>query len=200
MIHLPAVLAAAVAAGSMSIRFRTQGPLDFANERYVVAFNTSGNGQIPLAASLAGFTNWSFELIFGGPTGASYALQQIYPNAGAYNAVAITIPPQGVIDFNPDSDGANHEFTFVFDRSILRPFVPTGTVATVWALNFFATDPNGNPLDSGGINGPNDAGPTCCRLTTTASYDQIVNKPNPPPYQPQNASAAIAAIEVTNVP
>jgi hypothetical protein len=50
----------------MFIRFRTLGTLDFVNLRYIVVFNTSGNGQPVLATSINSFANYSFELIFGG--------------------------------------------------------------------------------------------------------------------------------------
>lgn len=203
--------------GNLYIRFRTQGALNFSQFLYVVAFNTNGNGQYPLATSISSYLNWSFELIFGNSAGgATYSLQQIYQNAGNYSVVPLTIPPQYVTLFNPDSDGTNNEFTFTFNRALITPFItpspgptlgPTAPptivpgVSTLWAMNFFTTDLNGNPEDSIGINGSTDTAPQCCTVTTTLASDQTFNKPIPPPVQAAGGpSAQIIAIEVANEP
>jgi hypothetical protein len=200
----------------MFIRFRTQGTLDFNNLRYVVAFNTNGNGQYPLATSISSFLNWSFQLVFGGSTGGStYALTQIYQSAGSYNAIGIAIPFQLVTNFNPNSTGTGNEFTFTFNRLMLNPLVtpapgttsPPGApptispgVSTVWNMNFFTTDPAGNPLDSIGFNGATDTTPTCCQVNTVQAFDQVVNKPIPPPVQAPSQQAQIISIEVISEP
>lgn len=211
-----------VPSGDMSIIFTTEGPLDFTDFQYVVAFNTSGNGQYPLATSISSFLNWSFELIFGNSGGGvTYALQQIYSNAGSYSSIGLTVPPQFVTFFNPNSNGLDTQFTFTFNRALLAalvtpspapastpsapPFVSPG-VSTLWAMNFFsvtavatASAPAGTPVDSIGVNGATDTAPQCCIVTTTQLFDQTFNKPIPPPVQ-VTSSAQIVGIQVINTP
>ena len=208
-----------VPAGNMFIRFRTAGPLDFVNLRYVVVFNTSGNGQPVLATSINSFANYSFELIFGGTNvgGASYQVLQILPTgtASGYTQLQVPILTQYVTNFNPNSNGTGNEFTFTFNRFLLTPIstpaptaTPTGAtpapgpfpgVSTFWDLNFFSTDLQGNPIDAISNNGVQDVSFND-QVTTTAASDQVFNKPSPPPIQVSNAAAQVMAIEVINTP
>ena len=66
-----------VPSGDMFVRYRVAGFLDFNTLRYLIVFNTSGNGITPLASTLnTSFLNYSFILIFGGTQvgGAQYGL------------------------------------------------------------------------------------------------------------------------------
>jgi hypothetical protein len=233
----------AVPSGDMLIRFRTQGTLDFVNFRYVVIFNTSGNGQTPLATALTSFTNYSFALVFGGTSlaGASYSLFQIANSqtAAGFTTIQVLIPPQFVQNFNPNSDGQGNEFTFTFNRQLLlgtpNPFatttpsptptatptpgatptpVPTPTPtpvpnatptpaagqSTLWAMNFFSTNTQGQPYDAIANTGVSDVSFTYV-VDTTIFFDQPVNKPVPDLLdQVANPSGAIIAIEVVNSP
>ncbi len=78
--------------GNMLIRYRVAGTLDFTNLRYLVVFNTNGNGHTPYANSLnTAFLNFSFILVFGGTQvgGASFALLQVIPiGSGGFTTVA----------------------------------------------------------------------------------------------------------------
>jgi hypothetical protein len=208
-----------VPAGNMFIRFRVLGTLDFVGQRYIVVFNTSGNGQTPLATSINSFANYSFELIFGGTNvgGASYQLLQVVPtgNSAGYQQIQVPIQTQFVTNFNPNSNGTGNEFTFTFNRSLLTPIAtpsptaaPTagataspapGVVSTLWNLNFFSTDSQGNPIDAISNNGVQDV-TFNAPVTTTAQSDQVFNKPSPPPIQVPNANTQVMAIEIINTP
>lgn len=221
----------AVPAGDMLIRFRTQGTLDFNNFRYVVIFNTSGNGQTPLAAALQSFTNYSFALVFGGTsiTGASYSLYQIASSgtSSGFIAVQVQIPTVFVQSFNPNSDGLGNEFTFTFNRQLMlgqpNPFAtatpspapgatatpspapnatptPAPGQSTLWAMNFFSTDPQGNPYDAIANSGIQDVSFSYV-VDTTLFFDQPVNKPVPDILDNvTNTSGNVIAIEVVNSP
>lgn len=207
-----------VPAGNMFIRFRTLNTLDFVNNRYIVVFNTSGNGQPVLATSINSFANYSFELIFGGTNvgGASYQVLQIVPTgtASGYQQLQVPILPQYVTNFNPNSNGTGNEFTFTFNRLLLTPLVtpapgttlapgapPTTSpgISTLWDLNFFSTDVQGNPIDAISNNGVQDVSFNCM-VTTTAASDQVFTKPQPPPIQVTPQSAQVMVIEVINTP
>src|SRR5579875_2811863 len=77
-----------VPSGDMLVRYRVLGTLDFQNFRYLVVFNTSGNGITPYGNSLnTAYLNFSFILTFGGASfgGAQYGLYQVIPIAsGGY--------------------------------------------------------------------------------------------------------------------
>ena len=219
--------AVAVPAGNMLIRFRTLGPLDFNNLRYVIVFNTSGNGVQPLPPSFAGFLNYSFELIFGGTNigGASYALLQIFPNGTStgYSTLSIPVQTQFITNFNPNSSGTGNEFTFTFNRQWLNipnplasaspspaPSGPTPTPApgptlapgqsTLWNMNFFSADSSvANLIDAIGTNGIQDTSFTF-QADTTTTFDRVISKPLPPPVQVSNTSAQIVVVEVINAP
>lgn len=204
----------------MFIRFRTAQTLDFVNLHYIVVFNTSGNGQPVLATSINSFANYSFELIFGGTNvgGASYQVLQVVANGtsanGGYQQLQVPILTQYVTNFNPNSDGTGNEFTFTFNRLLLTPLVtpaPGATLApgappttspgisTLWDLNFFSTDAQGNPIDAISNNGVQDVSFNCM-VTTTAASDQVFTKPSPPPIQVANQAAQVMQIEVINTP
>ncbi len=204
--------------GNMFIRFRTLGPLDFVNNRYIVVFNTSGNGQPVLATSINSFANYSFELIFGGTNvgGASYQVLQIVPTgtAAGYQQLQVPILTQYVTNFNPNSNGTNNEFTFTFNRALLTPLVtpspgptvspgapPTTSpgISTLWDLNFFSTDIQGNPIDAISNNGVQDV-TFNAMVTTNVASDQLFNKPQPPPIQVTPQSAQVMVVEVINTP
>ncbi len=80
----------------------------------------------------------------------------------------------------------------------VSPSTSPGT-STTWAINFFSTDTNFNPIDAIANNGINDVSFRYV-VDTTQNFDQVVNKPNPPPVTVQNQSAQITAIEVINAP
>jgi hypothetical protein len=212
-----------VPSGDMLIRYRVLGTLDFVNLRYLVVFNTSGNGLTPYGNSLnTAFLNYSFILIFGGTQvgGASFGLLQVIPIAsGGFQTVALQVNPSlGLL--NPNSSGSNNEFTFTFNRLLLTPLsstspspspsssptagptsIPTlaSGVSSLWAINLFSTDANNNAIDAIAFNGISDTTFNQFVVNTLAPFDVVYNKPAG--YsQVQQVNAQIIAAEVINEP
>ena len=161
-------------------------------------------------------------------SGASYQLLQVIStgSSAGFTTRSVPINPSYVSNFNPNSDGTGNEFTFIFNRNLLltvpnptssaspspvpsatasptpapgaTPTISPGT-STLWAMNFFSTDTNFNPIDAIANNGINDVSFTYL-VDTTTSFDKPVNKPLPPPVQVSNQSAQIIAVEVINSP
>jgi hypothetical protein len=211
-----------VPAGNMLIRYRVLGVLDFQNLRYVVDFNTNGNGQTPSAPNIATYTNYSFILIFGGTqaSGAAYAVAQVVNSgSGGFTSVVLPQAPQYVTNFNPNSSGNNNEFTFTFNRFLLSPLqsatptpapsptpvgIPTllSGVSSLWAINMFSEDASNNPspIDAISSNGVSDTTFNSFVVNTLVPFDVVSNKPVPPPVQVANPNAQIIAAEVINTP
>jgi hypothetical protein len=212
-----------VPAGNMLIRYRVQGVLDFTNLRYLVVFNTSGNGITPYAPSLlnTSYLNYSFILVFGGTSvgGASFGLLQVIPIAsGGFQTVGLQINSQFVTSFNANSSGQGNEFTFTFNRLLLTPLqstspTPTSTptagptsvptllsgVSSLWALNAFSADANNNPIDAIAFGGTADTTFSSFIVNTLAPFDVPVNKAAGS-SQVANLNAQLAAVEVINQP
>jgi len=215
------VVSGLVPSGDMSIRYEVLGTLDFVNLRYLVVFNTNGNGQTPYANSLnTAFLNFSFILVFGGTQvgGASFGLLQVIPIAsGGYQTVALQVNPQ-LGTLNPNSSGSGNQFTFLFNRSLLTPLTTTspspGTtptpgptayptlasgISSLWAINLFSTDANNNPIDGIAFNGINDTTFNQFIVDTLAPFDLAYTKPAG--YtQVANPNAQIIAAEIINQP
>ena len=203
----------------MLIRYRVLGTLDFTNLRYLVVFNTNGNGQTPYANALnTAFLNFSFILVFGGTQagGASFGLLQVIPIAsGGFQTVALQVNPQ-LGTLNANSNGTGNEFTFSFNRLLLTPLastsptpaasptpagIPTLTsgVSSLWAINLFSADANNNPIDGIAFTGISDTTFNQFQVNTLAPFDVVVNKPSG--YtQVANVNAQIIAAEVINQP
>ncbi len=207
--------------GDMAIRYRVQGTLDFVNLRYLVVFNTNGNGVTPYANALnTAFLNYSFILIFGGTQagGASFGLLQVIPIAsGGFQTVVLQVNPQLGI-FNANSTGAGNEFTFTFNRTLLTPLATTspspGTtptpgptafptlangISSLWAINLFSADANNNAIDSIAFSGISDTTFNSFQINTLAVTDIVVNK-TPGFTQVANINAQIVAGEINNQP
>ena len=111
----------------MLLRFRTQGDMNFAQFQYVMAFNTSGNGQEPYAnANITGYANYSYAFVITGSNATVSApkLIQYFQNPtvlGGVSTVQVVYPPQ-LLTFiaPPSSNGSNREFTLIFSRSLFN--------------------------------------------------------------------------------
>lgn len=206
----------------MLIRYRVAGTLDFTNLRYLVVFNTSGNGLTPYGNSLnTQYLNFSFILAFGGSQvgGAQYALYQVIPIAsGGFQTVQLQIAPQYVQNFNANSSGTGNEFTFTFNRLLLTPLAasspgPTSTptaaptsyptllsgVSSLWALNYFSAGADNTPIDAIAFSGITDTTFSAFTINTLQPADVVYNKPAG--YtQVTNPNAQIIAGEVINQP
>jgi hypothetical protein len=221
IVTVPSVTAGLVPSGDMLIRYTVLGTLDFTNLRYLVVFNTNGNGVTPYANSLnTAFLNFSFILVFGGTQvgGASFGLLQVIPIAsGGYSTVVLQVNPQ-LGTLNPNASGTGNQFTFTFNRSLLTPLTSTSPspsltptpgptayptlasgISSLWAINLFSTDAANNPIDAIAFNGINDTTFNQFVVNTQATFDVVYTKPAG--YtQVQNPSAQITAAEVINQP
>jgi hypothetical protein len=207
----------------MFIRYRVAGSLDFVGVRYLVVFNTSGNGITPYAPNLlnTSFLNYSFILIFGGTTlGAQVALLQVVPTgtSNGFTTVPLQINPQFVTAFNANSSGTGNEFTYTFNRLLLTPLTsasptpspaPSATpnpiptllsgVSSLWAINAFSADANDQPIDAIAFNGITDQTFNSFVVNTLAPFDVPVNKAAGA-TQVTNPNAQISVVEILNQP
>ncbi len=211
---------AVVPAGQTLIRFETAGPLDFQNLRYLIVFNTTGNGQQPYAQGFnTDYKNWSAYFIVGG--GSNFAnnpgLFQIYQNPANGSAQAFNIGyPTGTVTFLPSIPNANAQYGFQiqFNRCLLDVPPPTSTqpppndltrpcpryqaIATNWNISLFTVDNTNSPVDSLGTSGPSDTSYTFAIETAN-----VVNTNYFKPAgggSPQSPSAKITGIEVFSTP
>jgi hypothetical protein len=187
-------------------------------EPYTASFASYTNYSFALVFGGTGVSGASYQLLQVISTGSS----------AGFTTRAVPINPIYVANFNPNSDGQGNEFTFTFNRQLLltvpnptssaspspspnpsatpsptpapnaTPTISPGT-STLWAMNFFSTDTNFNPIDAIANNGINDVSFTYV-VDTTTNFDKPVNKPIPPPVPVSNTSAQIIAIEVINAP
>lgn len=206
--------------GDTLIRFETAGPLDFQDFSYLIVFNTTGNGQQPYAQGLnTDFKNWSAYFIVGG--GSNFAnnpvLEQVFQDPSSGTPRNFNVPiPAGTLTFQPTvpTASAANGFQITFNNCLLdlAPPGPTGTpivssnrqcppynfVATMWNVSLFTLDRNGSPVDSLGVNGPNDTSYRF-QFDTASSAPQNEFKPASGSTV-QNSSAQITGVEVYVTP
>ena len=112
-----------IPSGQMLIRFRTLGTLDLIANRYVIVFNTTGNGQQPYANGfITGLTNYSFTFVVGATAGLAQfpLLNEYYFPPGSQQASSFPVPINSQqVQFNPNSNGSGTEFTLTFLRTAL---------------------------------------------------------------------------------
>jgi hypothetical protein len=202
---LALLLAAAIpaqAAGTMMLRFRVNGPLDFSKVRYVMIFNTTGNGMEPYANPITGFLNYSFAWVVGGSGGiAQPQLLQYFAAAGpGLQTRPVVVPPQ-LAQLSIVNSAAPGEFTLTFDRRLFNVPSPTGQkLSPIWSVNFITTDLAGNAIDANGTTGITDVSfLTYARINTAQFVDLHYFKPAGS-TKVTNPSAAIAQNEVLNTP
>lgn len=191
------------AAGTMLLRFRVAGPLDFAKVRYVVLFNTTGNGIEPYTNPTS-YLNYSFAWVVGGTAGmAQPQLLQYFaaPGIGTGPQVRpIVVPPQ-LAQLSVTNSGAPGEFTLTFNRSLFNAPNPNGQrFSPIWSVNFITTDSQGNPIDANGTAGISDVSfQNYARINTAQFVDVRYFKPAGS-NAVSNPSAAIAQNEIINNP
>ncbi len=202
--------------GHMLIRYRTASQMDFQNIRYLIVFNTSGNGQQPYAnAYNTGYANFSFVFAVGSNNGLVQAqlyqiIQQPGGAGGQPSQVQLIFSPAQV-QLNANSNGQGTEFTLTFDRSLMfgvpnaSPPPAGQTPATTapqstWMANFITTDKNSNPLDALGIGGVNDTSYTLA-LPVNATFDYLSQLTVPAgATQASRPAAQLAGGEIINNP
>ncbi len=114
--------ASGLPSGFMSVKFRVDQPFNFQNFSYMIVFNTSGDGTTPRAnGTQTNYQGYSFAILVtatggGSPTAIAY---QYYrpPGFTAPQLIALQ-PTQQQLQFYPNTNGQNTEFTVTFQRSI----------------------------------------------------------------------------------
>lgn len=203
-------------AGYMQIKFNTAGQLDFANNWYVLAFNTSGTGGEPYAIygnQAQNWTNWSAEILVYQLQSSSqpvavmwqFITQQGTGSLKAPYQVRVTTPQQ--LQLNPNCNGLGTQFCVTVDRHIFIPPTATPTAAT-WYVNWFVASPqtsvsapnSGTVVSAPGPLGINDSSVFQYTVDTTLVTDVA-------PWTRQSAwpagptdSATIAGGEILNNP
>ena len=218
-----------VPSGQTLIRFETQGQPDFNNFKYLIVFNTSGNGHVPYALGYnSNYMDWSFAiLVGGGPNFAnSPVVFQYYSDAsqaGGVNQRTIGYAT-GTLNFSvlSPTSAASYGFDIRFNRCILdfpSPINTTGLptpapsphpvgtscppfyylLSSTWVMNMFSIDTTNTVVDSLG-NGPSDTSYPGFTFNTAATLPgQSYIKPVTG-TSPQNPSAAIYGVVVFNTP
>ena len=195
--------------GYLFVRYDTANPMDFANVRYLIAFNTSGNGGVPYTnAYNTGYANYSFIITVSGTNGfvASQVCQIIRQQGGGVTCQPLQFSPSQVI-LTLNTNGKNTEFTVMFDRRLFfgiptaSPTPPATTQPqSIWTFNFITTDNTFHPLDALGIGGPNDTSFNLpLPINTTFDFLQQLTVPAGATRAPI-PSAQLAGGEIINNP
>jgi len=193
--------------GYLFVRYDTANPMDSTNVRYLIAFNTSGNGGVPYTnAYNTGYANYSFIITVSGINGfvAPQVCQIIRQQGGGVTCQPEQFSPSQVIL----TVVSTTEFTVMFDRKLFfgippaspTPPPPTTQPQSIWTFNFITTDRNFHPLDALGIGGPNDTSFNLpLPVSTTFDFLQQLTVPAGA-TKSGNLNAQLAGGEIINNP
>lgn len=196
--------------GYLAIHFDVSAPFNFSNYRYMVVFNTSGNGFTPSTDTLQ--TNWrgySFAAVaLGNGVASSAEAVQFVPNKNPHippNWLTLGTTPNQ-FSYNLNSNGSGTEFSILAEKSIFKGIAspspsPSATPVQNWTFNAFTTQAGNQGqwffLDSMGPGGPVDPqfvsptlNMTTCFDNTYYAYDMSVPDP----------AAQIVSVEISNNP
>ncbi len=162
----------------MQVKFRTASPMDFTNIRYVVVFNTSGNGIEPYTNGyLNNFANYSFAFVVGG-SGVSLPTPTLFEYLKPQGAGGGTVTQQIQVPYSPqqvqlitNSDGQNQEFTLRFSRALFL-FLQPSPSPTASASSSPSPSPSPTPTSS---SSPSASPTPVAAPTTTAQATWFVN-------------------------
>jgi hypothetical protein len=144
--------------GYMQIKFNTVGTLDFVNNWYVLAFNTSGTGGEPYALfgnTANNWKDWSLEIVVSQPPGGqvqAVAYQFItQQGTGNIKAPFKLNPTQQQLYVVPNCNNLGTQFCVNVDRHIFSPVTATPTPGA---------SPSGSPSPSASPSGSPSPSPT----------------------------------------
>jgi len=162
-----------IPSGTMLIRVNVAGTLDFTNFKYLIVFNTSGSGAEPYPqAYVNGYQNYSYALLFAGPTGsvgvtnAVPQLLQFYLNPATSGLQEYSPPiPVQSLQWSANANGTGNQLQVEFVRLLLNQ---PSVVAT--AAPAASASPVASPSPSPGSSAPPASGsPTPFPLNTSAA-------------------------------
>jgi hypothetical protein len=111
-------------AGDVLARFDTVGTLNFTSYSYAIVINSCGSGLVPYPNVYGtSYQAYSYVFFVGGSTSGSsqVTLYEYYYTNNTPTRLQIPINPS-LIQFNPDSNELNTEFTLIFSRSLLNNY------------------------------------------------------------------------------
>jgi len=168
--------------GHITVKFQTNGALDFTNVTYVIAIDSCGSGVPYPNAFLSGYASYTFAFLVGGGTGST-ALPELFQyylnpsNTGNLTKLLVNNLNPSTTQFIPNYNGQSNEFAFTFLRSDLNnPFnvaLPCPNSTPVPSTSP-STTPTTSPTVSAG------ASPTATPTGTTASAAPTAS-PSPSP-------------------
>ncbi len=154
--------------GQMQIKFSTQGPLDFVNNYYVLAFNTSGTGSEPYAQfgnQQQNWLDWSFEIVVGQPNAGSQVQVSLWQfvSTQSINGGTIKQPyrlqynPQDIV-LNPNCNNTQTQFCVTINRQVFNGITATAAPSSSPSASPSSSPsptPSGSPAPtSTPLNGP----------------------------------------------
>lgn len=193
--------------GYIGVFFNVAGTLNFSSYRYIVVFNTTGDGRTPSTDTLQ--TNWD---------GYSYAIAALgngfatFAQAVQFRRSTINphIPPvwfplhttPQLFSFNLNANGTGTEFSVLAQRRIFSSPGPSPSpTSNVWTFNGFVAQVNGSGEwlfnDSMGAGGPTDPQWVSPKLCMTEPFDTVFNSLG---FVPPDPSSQITTIEIANNP
>lgn len=182
-------------------------PFNFSNYRYLVVFNTTGNGLTPSTDTQQ--TNWAgysfaFMALGNGVTSSAQVVQFVPPRVGhgPPGWLSLHTTPQN-FSYNLNSNGTGTEFSMLAQRAILLGVSPSPSASPPAKVTFNAFTVQSGPSsqwlfsDSLGAGGPVDPqfiSPTLC---LTEPFDNTYFAKD---FSVPDPAAQIVSVEISNNP
>ncbi len=146
--------------GYMSVKFRVMQPFNFQNYSYMIVFNTSGDGTTPRAnGTQTNYAGYNFAILVSGATGNPTAqVYQYYrpPGFTAPQLIALQATQQQ-LQFYPNTNGQNTEFTVIFQRNL---FFGINNTPSPSPSSSASASPSASPSPSGSPSASPSSSPT----------------------------------------
>jgi hypothetical protein len=195
--------------GYLEVHFDVSAPFNFSNYRYLIVFNTSGNGITPSTDTFQkNWAGYSFALIAlgNGVTSSAQAVQFVQnknPHIPPSWLVLGTTPQQ--FTYNLNSNGTGTQFSMIAQKAIFKGIAspspsPSASPSNKWAFNAFTTQAGNQGqwlfVDSLGAGGPIDPQFVSPILCMSEPFDNTYFGI----YTPSDPSAQILSVEISNNP
>ncbi|MBV8499537.1 MAG: hypothetical protein JO003_09830 [Candidatus Eremiobacteraeota bacterium] len=195
--------------GFLAIHFDVAAPFNFSNYRYMIVFNTTGDGFTPSTDTLQ--TNWrgySFAaLALGNGVASSAEAVQFVASKNPHvppSWLTLGTTPQTFV-YNLNSNGSGTEFSILASKKVFRGIAspspsPSATPPQIWTFNAFTTQNSQQGTwyfyDSLGFGGPVDPQFVSPTLDMRTCFDNTYYAK----YTPSDPAAQIVSVEISNNP